>query len=66
VRLLDWQKDNKISNRELAKRANLHESFLCKYHKGLRRASFVTATRLSEATGGEVSLSDLLIPEETA
>jgi DNA-binding transcriptional regulator YdaS (Cro superfamily) len=62
--LKQWQNQNKISNRALAKNVDVHESFISKYHKSLRGFSPSTALRIEEATGGAVSCMELLYPEQ--
>lgn len=61
MNLKDWQTRNHVKNSELGRKTGIHESFFTKFHKGERRMSYDTACLVSDATGGEVSLVDLLV-----
>jgi DNA-binding transcriptional regulator YdaS (Cro superfamily) len=65
-RLFLWQKEHRVTNRELSLRASCHESLICHYHAGRKNFSPSSALRISEATGGAVTVMELIFPGERA
>jgi DNA-binding transcriptional regulator YdaS (Cro superfamily) len=65
MKLSDWQKQNGVTSRKLAELVNIHESHMCKVLKGKRELSPKAAARISEATNGEVTVMELLFPDQS-
>ena len=63
MRLIDWQKKNKVTNTELAKQLGIHLSFITHLNKGRRKFSPELALKIEQATGGAVTRMELLYPE---
>jgi DNA-binding transcriptional regulator YdaS (Cro superfamily) len=63
MKLTDWQKKKKVSNKELAEKVKIHVSLLTHMKNGRRRPSPDLALRIEKATGGAVSIRELLYPE---
>lgn len=63
MKLIAWQKKNKISNKELAERVMIHVSLLTHMKMGRRRPSPDLALRIEKATDGKVSRMELLYPD---
>jgi DNA-binding transcriptional regulator YdaS (Cro superfamily) len=63
--LLIWQKQNDISNRDLAGKIPCHESLICHYHAGRKSLSPQKCQRIEQISGGAVTLRELLFPEQT-
>jgi DNA-binding transcriptional regulator YdaS (Cro superfamily) len=66
MQLKEWQTQNKISNRALAQMIEnpKYESMLSHYHAGRKSISPESASAIEQATGGEVTLRELLFPHE--
>jgi len=63
MKLLIWQKTNRVSNRQLARMVKVHESLLCHINAGRRKTTPHIALRIEQATGGQVTRDELLFPE---
>jgi len=62
MKLSQWQKKTNISNVELAKIINIDQSFLSHINNGRRRPSPKLALKIEKATGGAVTVMELLYP----
>lgn len=63
--LLTWQKASGLSNKELAERLCVHFSYITHlYNDQKRKPSPVLALRIQEATGGAVTVMELLFPDK--
>jgi len=63
MKLIEWQKQNKISNTELAKQLDIHVSFITHLNKGRRKFSAELALKIEQATNGAVTRMELLYPD---
>jgi len=63
--LENWQKENGVSNKALSDKINVHQSLITHIHKGRRTPSASLAMRIQEATGGAVTVMELLFPDKT-
>ena len=59
-----WQLKNKVTDTQLSRLVGIHQSMICHYHAGRRRPSPEVALRIEEATGGEVTLREILFPDK--
>lgn len=64
MKLSDWQIKNSVSNVSLAEKINVHFSYITHIKKGRKIPSPTVALAISNATGGEVSVIELLYPND--
>lgn len=60
-----WQTENKVSNKHLSQIVGVHTSLITHIKKGRRKPSPALALRIEQATGGAVTLRELLFPDKT-
>lgn len=65
MKLNEYLKTNKISNREFAKMIGVHEFSIPRYRKGRSIPSLSTLVKIREATNGQVDAEDFLQPDST-
>jgi DNA-binding transcriptional regulator YdaS (Cro superfamily) len=63
MNLIEWQKFNNLSARDVAKVINVDQSWISHFKVGRRRPSPALALRIERATGGAVSRDEMLFPE---
>jgi DNA-binding transcriptional regulator YdaS (Cro superfamily) len=63
MRLSEWQHINKIKNIELARRLQVHFSYVSLLVNGFRRPSYDVALKIERLTDGEVSLREAFLCE---
>jgi transcriptional regulator with XRE-family HTH domain len=59
MNLETWQKQNNISDKELAAKVGIHVSFLSHIRAGRKSPSLNTALKIESATGGNVTVREL-------
>jgi ribosome-binding protein aMBF1 (putative translation factor) len=64
MELIDYQTKNNLSNRELAKMIDCHESFICHYNKGRKHFSPQKAQKIAKRLKG-VTVMEILFPKKT-
>jgi len=62
--LLKWQKRNGVTNKAISEMLGVHQSFITHINKGRRKPSANLALKIEQATGGAVTLRELLFPKE--
>lgn len=62
MKLKEWQKQKKISNRKLSSMVGIHESLISHFHTMRRKFSTATALRIYKITNGIVTIEELLYP----
>lgn len=62
MKLTEWQKSTETTNTELAKTVGVHPSFFTHINNNRRRPSPELALKIQEATGGQVTVIELLYP----
>ena len=63
MKLIEWQKEKKVSNTALARQLGVHVSFITHINKGRRRVSPRLALKIEQVTENEVSRMELLYPD---
>lgn len=63
MKLKSYMTEKNLSLVDLARTSGVSASILSRYLRGLRAISVDNAARLSAATGGEVTVADLLYPD---
>ena len=64
MKLKRWQKLTGTTNKQLADMAKVHYTYISHINTCKRLPSPKVAKLISEATGGEVGIMDLLYPED--
>jgi DNA-binding transcriptional regulator YdaS (Cro superfamily) len=58
MQLFEWLPANGVSQRMFAPRINVSQPTLSRYLKGLTIPNAITAAKIAEVTGGEVTMED--------
>ncbi|SEM69611.1 putative transcriptional regulator [Bosea lupini] len=66
MNLASYLAQNKLKPTQFAARAGVPASTITRILSGARRPLFDTVVKISEATGGEVALSDFVQPADAA
>ena len=64
MKLQAWQKEQNISNIELASMIGVHFSYITYLHNGKRRPSPELAAKIEQVTKSQVTRMELLYPEQ--
>ena len=62
MRLKDWQKQENLTDAELAEKLSVDRSYIFRLNNGERRASPDLALRIEQISGGKVSRTEMIWP----
>jgi len=65
MNLSEWQKNTGVSNGDLSKILGVHFSYITHLNANRRRPSPELALKIQQATGGQVTVMELLFPNQT-
>lgn len=63
MKLKEWLKKNRLTNRAFAKDLGIGEAYLCSLMKGKHPFCAATAIRIVSLTNHEITLQELLMPD---
>lgn len=64
MNLFEWKEKHNLSNIDMAEMFGMDQSYISHIKAGRRRPSPEMAKRIEEATGGKVTVLELLFPKK--